>query len=171
MTENEIIQILKDNKKNGIGWNFLPEQVKIWTRNIVNYNKCIRFDGKDWISLNNVNLWDKTDNTEIIALSEDFELKKEVEGEWVDFDIELDGCFKANNIYYYWTKWGDFINEYNGKDNYTAFGGWQYENDNRWYMAPVVKNENNIEYWNSYTDDKEFIKPCIPIKIRFWKSI
>jgi hypothetical protein len=42
--------------------------------------------------------------------------------------------------------------------------------DDRWYMATVVKNTNDSQYWNSYTDDKEFIKPCIPIKIRFWKN-
>lgn len=176
MTENVIIQILKDNKKNGIGWNFLPEQVKIWTRNIVNYNKCIRFDGKDWISLNNVNLWDKTDNTEIIALSEDFELKKESEGEWVEFEIRDDGYFNSDIGLYLWFDWQKFLKfSYNQDIGFTAFGGWLYDESGDWVLSPHVglmidESGNTPFILNRYSYEKERIVPVIPIKIRFWRK-
>ena len=171
MTENEIINILKENKKNGIGWNFLPEQVKIWTRNIMNYNKCIRFNGEDWIFLNDINVCDKTDNTEIIALPEDFELKKKSEGEWVEFEIDKDGEYHlCSDEHYHWSEWNNTLRENycNSSFRLTAFGGWQYEEDNFWYMEPqLIDEEGN---YHSISNFIEKVTPIIPKKIRFWRK-
>jgi hypothetical protein len=101
------------------------------------------------------------------------EYKQEKKGEWVEFDIDQNGnfrCFIDDDMhYFFWANWNAFITEADSS-GYTAPGGWQYENDNRWYLAPAIKLNTDNCYWNSYTSEKEEVKPAIPVKIRFWRE-
>ena len=94
---------------------------------------------------------------------------EQVNGKWVKFDINNDGTFYVNGLTVLWFNWQHVLSDSYGKKNgYTAFGGWQYGDDPRWYLAPAIQLESR--YWNSYVVDKSIAKPAIPEKIRFWRS-
>lgn len=175
MTEQEIISVLKENKTKGIAYLFLPEDVWEW----IGENFCdpklmyLAPNGK-WESFSETD-FDDFDNI-VFALPEYYEAKKESKGEWVEFEILQDSRFRyfaADNSVncYLWHEWSRFLTEsFQEKWGFTTFGGWLCENDNRWYMAPAIKLKTDNYYWNSYTAEKEEVKPAIPVKIRFWRE-
>ena len=179
MTENEIIECLKENKKKGIGYKFLPEEVQKWIYENFYKKILVYFDYQgEWVSIDDTDLTKSCNyQNHIFSLSDNYELKKiEKTGEWIDFEIDENGCYRIldTDMRFHWSEWNKPLWIYEKDENrswyLTDFGGWKYENDDRWYMVPAIKNINDNQYWNSYTNDKEFIKPCIPIKIRFFKS-
>lgn len=95
MTENEIIECLKENKKRGIGYSFLPEEFQKWIYE--NFYKKIlvyfKYQG-EWVSIDETNPINASNyQNHIFALPEDFELKKKAEGKWVEFEIDKNGQF------------------------------------------------------------------------------
>ena len=101
MTENEIIQYMKDNRKNGIIFALMPQIIQNW---------CIQNENKlPFEYFNNNQLWINIKEFKIqfndipngsFSLPEDFELKKEVEGEWVEYEIrELGGIVTGAGQY------------------------------------------------------------------------
>lgn len=178
MTENEIINHLKENKNKGIAIGFLPKEVREWVY-IPPISIFRFFDGKEWIKLEKPFIRDN----DIICLPDNYELKKiEKTGEWIDFDINKNGDFEISGIendknitiIYNWSHWDKPIRD-NASKNFIngccAFGGWQYENDSRWYLAPAIQL-NDGKLWNSYViEESGEATPAIPTKIRFWREI
>lgn len=170
MTEQEIVSYLKENRMKGIGYKFMPEEVQKWIYdNFYNdYLVYFNYQGK-WTSINDTNLTNSCNyQNHIFSLSEDFELKKEVEGKWVEFDIDENGCYRIldTDMRFHWSEWNKPLWVYEKDENrswyLTAFGGWQYkENLEMWFMSPQVLKDNDLCC----------IKPLFPIKIRFWREL
>ena len=81
MTENEIIQILKDNERNGIAFGFLPDEVIQFA---LKHKENLKFYDSEgfWIDTECQHKEGyKISVYEIVCLNEDFELKKKSEGE------------------------------------------------------------------------------------------
>lgn len=181
MTEQEIVSVLKENKTKGVAYLFLPEQVRDWVQDklfdkillvLDSVGNFIRFEDVEEGLINT----EDYDNV-VFALPGDYEPKQESKGEWVEFEIDSDGFFafrfSDNNVpkFFFWWNWQKFLeSSHQSNWGFTAFGGWLYENDNRWYMAPAIKLKTDNYYWNSYTAEKEEVKPAIPVKIRFWRE-
>ena len=98
MTEQEIIQILKDNKERGIGFIFMPEEVRMWITS--NLNKLMYYNG-------DINKFEKMKERtncrnyyDLILTIDDSE---SIEGEWVEFEIDEDGffCYAKNERHYF----------------------------------------------------------------------
>lgn len=182
MTEEEIIQYLKMNRKIGIPLGFMPTEVQEWCNKnslslqIIIENRNTWDDYKNWV------IGKKLEFTSIVCLSEDYEYHAtKLNGEWVDFDINKNGDFEiggiANDknitIVYNWTQWNKPIRD-NASKNFIngccAFGGWQYKNCNNWYMYPMLLQKGH--YVNCECENEPYkIEPTIPTKIRFWREI
>lgn len=164
MTENEIIQILKDNKEKGIAFGFLPDEVIQFA---LKHKENLKFHDDEgfWIDMEcQYKEGYEISIHEIVCLTEDFELKKKSEGEWVEFNIK-DGVFydAEMGVCYKWYEWSCFITK---NTSYEAFGGWQYKNNKSWFTIPQVEIDDGCLSYNYCLE----AKPVIPIKIRFWKS-
>ena len=180
MTEQEVIQYLKDNMKKGISFHFTPKEVQDWI--MKNYRDCAY--------LNDDGVWDKAGHhvtgaddiwaSDVYALIEGYE-PKEQKGGWIEFDI-TDNAFicsdekEHDRWHFFWWDWQAFLTESNNSVlGYIAFGGWQYEEDGDWHTSPQLSliDDTKREYHlGRYTDGKaaERVKPLIPIKIRFWRE-
>lgn len=182
MTEHEIINYLKENKNNGIAFHFMPEDVRIWCLSSINYQKLLQFNGDNWDSTDDVFAGYKVDKTKVFSLPENFELKQKTKCRWVEFAIDKNGDFEISGIendknitiVYNWTQWNKPIRD-NASKNFVngccSFGGWQYEDSKRWYLAPAVKLQDG-KMWNSYIiEECGEATPVIPVKIRFWREI
>lgn len=175
MTEQEIIQYLKDNKDDGKGVSLgnMPEEVQEWIGRKFKplEDILVMTHDMDWCPIDDfLNL--------PFALSDNYELPQKLGGKWVEFEINkgkfnfipsdmngLDGVIES------WWNWQEFLTV-SSKHNlgFTAFGGWQYEDSKRWYLAPAVKLQDG-EMWNSYVIEQSGeATPVIPVKIRFWKE-
>lgn len=185
MTEQEIIEYLKKNKKEGRILSFMPKEVREWCEEhkkelLVWQSECwYKFDADDICS------------DDAVTLPDDYKVKEESKGEWVEFDIDKNGDFEISGItddknitiIYNWTQWNKPIRD-NASKNFIngccAFGGWQYADSNTWFMTPKLKiiQANSISYKdndtigsNCYvTPAKLECEPAIPVRIRFWKG-
>lgn len=172
MTEEEIIQYLKMNKNIGIVFKFMPEEVKEWCRK---YSKKLYWYDMDTL----VDCWSnggfekRLYDDKVYTLSEDFKMEENLKGEWVEFKIEnfyFTVNYTGSMNRYFWTDYGKMLMEsFCCGWGYTTFGGWQYEDSKRWYLAPAVKLHDDL--WNSYViEESGDATPVIPVKIRFWKE-
>lgn len=183
MTEQEIINYLKENKNKGVAFGFMPEDVQDWVQS--HHRECVY--------LNADGMWEETTRhtsdikdiwaSDICALAESYLLSKKG-GEWVEFEIDKDGLFRVvyeddeqYACYYDWFYWQLVLvksKEIEDRNRITAFGGWQYNNaSDEWYMTPKVDsyNHNCHCYCSQYKGSEKNIIPAIPIKIRFWREI
>lgn len=180
MTENEIIESLKENKKKGIGYRFLPEEVQKWIYENFYKKILVYFDYQgEWVSIDETNLINTSNyQNHIFSLSEDFELKEKPQGEWVEFKINKIGRFTDYNVddddhqisfSFGWHQWSEFLEcSYEHCFGYTTFGGWQYKNCKAWFMQAMLYQEDH--YVTSEFEKEPFkTEPAIPIKIRFWR--
>lgn len=176
MTEQEIIDYLKNNKKEGRILAFMPDEVKTWCEE--HMKELFVWQNHRWYKLDVVYI----STNDAVTLSDDYKVKEESKGRWVEFDINKNGDFEicgiANDknitIIYNWSHWDKPIRD-NASKNFIngccAFGGWQYEGNKRWYLAPAVKLQDD-EIWNSYViEESGEATPAIPTKIRFWREI
>lgn len=176
MTEQEIINVLKENKTKGIAYLFLPEEVWKWIGENLNNPKLLYLapNGK-WESFSETD-FDDFDNI-VFALPDYYQVKKEPSGEWVEFKINKNGYFTAYDVddndhqislSFGWHQWSEFLDCSckHGLD-FTTFGGWQYENCDTWFMCPMM-SEKGVSYHN--TDRKKDYVGAVPTKIRFWKE-
>ena len=169
MTEQEIINTLKENKTKGIAYLFLPEDVWEWIGT--------NFNDPRLIYLAPTGRWEKFSKTDfddydniVFALPEYYKIKQESIGEWTEFEIDQKGnfhCFIDGDMhYFFWANWNVFLTEADSS-GYTAFGGWQYEDDGTWFTTPQMFAQ---ECFATLVDCDEICKPAIPIKIRFWRE-
>lgn len=176
MTENEIINILKENKARGVAYMFLLEDVWDWIEENFKDPKLMYLapDGK-WESFSKTgsNEYDDYNNV-IFALPDDY--KKESKGEWVEFEIDKNGQFivefcKGSLDYCYdWFNWWKLLEKSKEYDyGFTAFGGWQYQNCKAWFMQPMLFQEDHY-ITNEFENEPFKTEPAIPIKIRFWRK-
>ena len=190
MIESEIVDFLKDNKKNGIAFAFMPEEVRNWmkTQSITNFN-IYGYDSMTheckWHEITNPDYKINYEN-DVYCLNQNYELKSENKtGEWVEFDIDKNGDFevcgiandKNSTIIYNWSQWNKPIRD-NAAKNFIngccAFGGWLYGNQHepipKWYLHPCVAPVDvDGSVYTSYTDGDKKIKGIVPTKIRFWR--
>ena len=185
MTENEIIQILKDNKEKGIAFGFLPDEVIQFA---LKHKENLKFHDSEgfWIDTECQHKEGyEISIHEIVCLTEDFELKKKSEGECVEFEISHQGSFflQYKNKYgsdcsyhFHWSQWEEFLSYcWNYDLPYNAFGGWLYDKTGDWVLSPqvgLIDDSGRAPFiLNSYTYryEKERIIPVFPIKIRFWR--
>lgn len=175
MTEQEIVNVLKENKEKGVAYLFLPEEVKDWVSE--------HFAEPKLLYLNPLGNWEKFDvcsfddyDNIVFALPADYQVKQESKGGWVEFVID-NGLFYYKTLdknvmevcgrKYFWFQWQEFL--YYGKDEgFTTFGGWQYKSSNNdfWFTQPMTIRSDDGDLISGYKDDD---KPAIPSKIRFWK--
>ena len=164
MTENEIIEFLKDNMKKGMCYEFFDDKIKDWC--------CRNF--KKLLILDRNGKWNNISTTiesilfyanDIIALPED----KEVEGEWVEFEIRDDGYFSSDIGLHLWFDWQKFLKFcYNQDIGFIAFGGYQYKNCKAWFMQAMLFQEDRY-VTNEFEKEPFKTEPAIPVKIRFWR--
>lgn len=169
MTEQEIINYLKENKSKGIAFAFMPEEVQKWakenSRELCCYDQTLDSIEFRWLR---TGAYKQIDQNGLYALPDEFEEKQQ--SGWVEFEINEKGQFIVNSrtrYYFNWFEWWRLL-EKSMDYNYcfTAFGGWQYKNDNRWVMSPKLR------YGENYDDSgyDNVCMPVIPTKIRFWKG-
>ena len=178
MTEQEIIDFLKDNKKLGICFLYMPEEVRNWCEN--HMKDVVKLDSNfpakntspfkhKWQYLAS---YEEFKCNDIIALEDQYEFKSENEkGEWIEFELK-DGMFYEvqRGVFYSWYEWAKFMSD---NPSFTHFGGYYYgiEPIPRWYMCEcVAPTDCNGSIYTSYTDGDKNIKPLTPKKIRFWRK-
>lgn len=178
MTEQEIIDYLKNNKNEGRIISFMPEEVKRWCEEHI--KELLVWQSHRWYKFDAVDIC--TDDA--VTLPDDYKVEKESKGGWVEFEIDDDGDFcytvesergEYHKTFYPWYSWQKFLDESTEDgDKFTAFGGWQYPNSSYWSTYPQVKTGRGDNY-SSYYCEKERGEdypayPAIPVKIRFWKE-
>lgn len=191
MTELEIVDFLKDNKKLGICFLYMPEEVRNWCeKHMKDVVKLVSdFPAKNTSPFKHkwqyvAASYEKFKYNDIIALKEEYELKSENKtGELVEFEIDEEGCFHYNGWSFKWYDTTGFLNFTFEKyctvkdicDKFISFGGYFYGNQHepvpRWYMCHcVAPTDVDGSVYTSYTDGDENIKGIVPTKIRFWKE-
>ena len=178
MKEKEIIEFLKSNKTKGIAFKFLPEEVQEWIEN--HWQVCaVLTAGGAWDSTKHYltdenydfNFDDDNQAFYVFCLLENYTSKTNSEDGWIEFEIDENGRFTLETDDYIddfgWYQWQEFLSNSHMEDlKFTAFGGWQYESDDRWFTSPQLlcgDNFNNIDYG-------DICKPTIPKRIRFWRK-
>lgn len=174
MTEQEIVNILKENKNKGVADLFLPGEVSDWIAENLNNSNLLYLDSMgNWAYSKDAD-FDDYDNV-VFALPDMFDLPPKIQSGWVEFDINERGQFLViftQNLRYYfnWFEWWRLLEksiDYNY--GFTAFGGWQYPNSQYWFTTPEFR-VGEIGYVSAWDSTKQEPKPAIPIKIRFWRE-
>lgn len=177
MTEQEIINVLKENKNKGVANLFLPEEIRDWVSD--------HFSEPQLLYLDPLGKWEKFDicsvddcDNIVFALPDDYELPHKPSGEWVEFKINKNGYFTAYDVddndhqislSFGWHQWSEFLDcSYKLGLDFTTFGGWKYENCDTWFMCPMMR-EKGVSYHN--TDRKKDYVGAVPVKIRFWREV
>lgn len=170
MNNKEIVDYLIKNRDNGVAYRWMPEDVKVWltvyrskiSNGLLEYYDA---DKSDWMPVFNSTKPFGADM--ILSLDKEYNV---CVGEWVEFDIDTEGCFYpegGEKVYYYWLDYAEFI-----KDNmkeYKHFGGWYF--DGKWCMCPQVQSNERDLFSDFYVDSiKDKVLPMMPTKIRFWKD-
>lgn len=160
MTEQEIIEYLKENRLIGVAFKFIPSEVKEWViENYKNLKLLYLTAGGRWGFSHQTDFSDYANL--VFALNDDYELPKEPSGEWVVFEIDKDGEYHlCSDEHYHWSEWNNTLRENycNSSFRLTAFGGWQYDDGGCWHTCPTFKHSDEGD------------KPAIPIRIRFWRE-
>lgn len=194
--DKNIIKFLKENKKNGKPFCFLPHGVRRWIfencKNplLMTFNfsrDTLKWEFIDTFLFNP--LCEADINIDVLfALPDDYEKlltklqqpKKEesienentaIEGYWKDFEIDEYGCFAINTSLFHWSEWSRALWQpfKGGRFIAKAFGGWYYKGKG-WYMLPMVSVDvgKPEDYCATAYASGEKIKPLIPQKIRFY---
>ena len=185
MTEQEIIDYLNGNKKEGRIISFMPDEVKRWCEK--HMEELLVWQSHRWYKFDA----DDICTDDAITLPDDYPYpKQESKGKWVEFDIDKNGDFEISGIandknitvIYNWTQWNKPVRDNVSKNfinDCCVFGGWQYADSNTWFMTPKLKiiQDNSISYKDSDALNNYYAstsplecKPAIPVRIRFWKG-
>ena len=178
MTEQEIVNYLKENKNKGIAYLFMFEDVKDWIQKHRNDNKLmILTEDGDFID-GGIKPCYGIIATDVFALPDDYEVKQESKGVWIEFEIDDKGDFafylsKIRKKDFHWYEWQRFLFECyeNNHQCFTAFGGWQYKNCKAWYTYPMILLGDDRYASSVFKEEASDAKPAIPVKIRFWREI
>lgn len=165
MTEQEVIKYLKKNRVEGVIISFMPKEVQNFCH--LHKQNLLVWQSGHWYKFDADDIADD----DVVTLSDSFQVLKEQKSGWEEFEIDNDGTFFVNGLIVLWFNWQHVLSDSYGKKNgFTAFGGWQYGDDPRWYLAPAAEMSDGT-FWNSYVIiDTGEVKPAIPTKIRFWKE-
>ena len=162
--EKIAVRKLKENKWQGISFDFMDEEAKEFA--LQHITDLMVYKNGKWKNPEECKL-KSIDSDTVIALSEEFELPLDkYRGGWIDYEVTC-GYFSVSNDRsnckhaYHWSHFYTAIVE----EEFATFGGFQYEPNGRWYMFPVVRLGKNIDTNYSADDTPE---PLEPIKIRFW---
>lgn len=152
MTEQEIIQYLKENRNKGIAFAFVPEDVKNWCEKHKTERIFDCFQNGNWDTETCIALCLNS----VYALSDDYEPEKPFRPHWEEFEIDECGRFIFGDDSYLWHQWSNFLD-----DNFAYFdnfGGYVYKElpQKSWQTYPVI----------SYNEKEP---PLFPSKIRFWR--
>lgn len=177
MEEKEVVQYLKDNKKKGISFKFMPKEVQDWIRK--NYRDCLYFnDNGKWekAGYHLTGVGDIRANA-VYALSKGYKSKSnEPESVWVEFDIDENGYYRIpdTDMRFHWSEWIKPLLRTRKDENQSwhliCFGGWQYKDCDTWCMSQKVIEDEEISRESYSEDHGSKFESAIPVKIRFWRE-
>ena len=160
MTEQEIIQYLKENRNKGIAFAFVPEDVKNWCEKHKTERIFDCFQDGNWDTKTCIALCLNS----VYALSDDYEPEKLFRPHWEELNIE-NGVFRFNDDGYHYWEVEKFLSDYVGYFN--AFGGWLYSGGGFWSTNAMIHSGCNLVV--KVVGDVRDVTPAIPTKIRFWR--
>lgn len=166
MNENEIISYLKENRKNGVIYDFMPSDVRCWCSEHRDESIFYFYStGYGWHYRCSIDC----NGTSVYTLPEDYEPEPQFKPHYEEFDVNENGFFHimkgSDLIYYHWFNWQKFIEE--NFDKYNNFGGWLY-NDKLWSTKVLMTDIAERELYGSVAKDKTVV-PVTPTKIKFWR--
>ena len=185
---HEIITYLKNNHDVGMGYGFMPPDVRAWCEAQPDKGILQVYDAekKDWKPVRNAADF-KFNDARIYSIPDTYTMYPEFPGEWVDLEIDNKGEFAIpknlvggaeplqpgalNFRWYEIDRAREAFRHYG--INLSEFGGWKYPGSDRYYMAPAIVEageDGKHRCAMSYTNNKN-IKPIIPERIRFWKTV
>lgn len=172
MTEQEIVNYLKENKNKGVAFSFMPQEVRDWCEDHKNNTIFCAYWQNGWCEGIDINCYAH----EVYALPDDYEMA-EFEPHWEEFPINKDGMFFmiSDKVYhYYWWNWIDFLNCHH--DEYNDFGGWVYESPHSdgekvefLVTSPHILERNKDLSAFIVLNGKNETRPAYPTKILFWR--
>lgn len=164
MTEQEIIDVLKENKNEGRILSFMSEKIQKWCEE--HKKELLVWQSERWYKFDA----DDICTDDAVTLPDDYKVKEKPSGEWVEFEIDKKGIFRhfmhGDMFYFFWGDWNAFLTEAYSF-GYRAFGGWQYKDCDAWFLTPQIAMQGH--FYNLCTKDDE-PKPAVPTKIRFWRE-
>lgn len=165
MTEQEIISYLKENKKKGVIFAFMPDDVQNWCNKHFSEHIFSIFVDDKWDNKREILCLKDT----VYALSEDYESEQEFKPYWQEFEIDEDGYFYYNNVEFYYRDDALFEKRYN--HIFKGFGGWLYKcNDGPvWTTIPHIAYKGELYMYLSLDGNEHEITAPIPTKIRFMR--
>lgn len=168
MTEQEIIEYLKENRNKGVACRFMPNEVHKWC-------KKHRAE-KIFLLLTEKYGWTKPisficSDVSVYALPDSYEINPKFKPYWEEFYINEKGSFVYKDKEYLWLETDDFLKD--NKDEFNNFGGWCFINskddDLIWTTdKPLINKWNEFTTTCTNSEHKE-MKSIIPIKISFWR--
>lgn len=165
MNEQEIISCLKENRKKGVGFAFMPSEVQEWCRQHCSEKIFRILDEGEW-PVKETPIMCRPDS--IYCVDADYEPKPEFKPDWQEFDIEENGYFYYEGKEYYYRD--DVTFERRNSDTFKGFGGWLYDNGNGrkfWTTFLHVIDKNGV--FTRVVEPDVDVRPIYPTKIRFWK--
>lgn len=164
MTEQEIVEYLKENKHKGVGFAFMPNAVKEWCKVHRDENLFIVYRGGIW----DIDSCTCRNFNGIYSLQDDYEQKPEFKAHYEEFEIDKEGFFRimkgSDIIYYHWFNWQKFIRE--NFDKYNNFGGWLF--DDKLWSTNVLMSDIDSDM-SAYSGKDKTVVPVTPTKIKFWR--
>ncbi len=163
MTEQEIINALKENKNEGKVLSFMPEDIQKWCEE--HKKKLLVWQSNSWYKFDA----DDICTDDAVTLPDDYKVKQEQTGEWIVCEIKKNDCFFINGHYYHWSEWNTCLTQ--NHDWLKAFGGWKFKEYKSWHVDPILEVVTEKETFpvTSYVPLEE-VKPLTPEKIRFWRE-
>lgn len=174
MTEQEIISYLKENRKKGTAFAFMPEDVQKWCEEHCD-ETIFHIFSDTWLTLKSTIFCEPQG---IYCLPTAYKPEPEFEPDWEEFPIDTEGFFcvrkGVDSIYYHWWQWTKFLDE--NYVRYNDFGGWVYEAplSNGEKTEVLVTSPRILERSKDLSsliilNGKNESKPAYPTKILFWR--
>lgn len=167
MTEKEIIEYLVNNRRLGVAFDFMPENVKKYCYSID--KKLLRaYFNEHWAEIDDNYDFRPCD---VISMGKDYFFTK---GEWIECEIDNNGNFlipdKGNSQkFFHWSDWGKCLDLM--KETISGFGGWQYQKEGAWFVVPMMERMVVDDFVKTHSaSNAELALPLVPKKIRFWRK-
>lgn len=166
MTEQEIISCLKENRKKGVAFAFMPSEVQEWCAKHFSERIFYIVDEGKW-GCKETSIMCSPDS--LYCLDADYEPEPQFKPHYEEFDVNENGFFHimkgSDLIYYHWFNWQRFIEE--NFDNYNNFGGWLY--DKLWSTNVLIMTDIDKREMSEYSGKDKTVVPVTPTKIKFWR--
>lgn len=175
MTEQEIVDFLKNNREKGIPYDFCPDEVQSWID--IHWEVLLEYSSRYKCWNSHIDNDATVSSNGIYCLPDDYNLVAEIKDGWVEIAIDNSGMIDyregTRRLRFYYLNYIDIIQL--GRCGFIHFGGFQYEEDGIWYMNQQLFIDGIMKKTEKYCDSCGSrpilpIKPLFPIKIRFWRE-